>query len=86
MAVGNAGWTVPWAMWVDQHNKCWLHPEYTIHATPGGTVQMRVEFRDDGYHVWLVEGQRYSPSAKPGYCSPESTVYIPVAELHEEQR
>jgi hypothetical protein len=82
MVTGERGYTVPWAMWVDADRNCWLHPKYTIHADTCGTVQMRVELREDGYHVWLVPGEKYQPRASPGYCSPEDTEYLPVVELH----
>jgi hypothetical protein len=86
MDTGDVVYTVPWAMWVDQERRCWLHPKYTAHHSPGGTVQMRVQLQEDGYHVWLVNDHRYSPSGRPGFMSPTNTEYLPVAELHEEDR
>jgi hypothetical protein len=82
MMTGDGGYTVPWAMWVDDKRQCWLHPKYTIQAHTGGTVQMRVERRDDGYHVWLVPGEKYTPSVEHGYVSPRDLEFIPVVEAH----
>jgi hypothetical protein len=82
MCTGDGGWAVPWAMWVDRERRCWLHPNYTIHAHRGGTVQMRVELRGDGYHVWTAADHRYDLNDEPGYVSPSDTEYLPVVELH----
>lgn len=51
MDVGASGWTVPWAMYHDKSRCLWLNGSYTIHAHPGGTVQMWVRRDDDGWHV-----------------------------------
>ncbi len=82
MVTGEVGYTVPWGMWVDTDRNCWLHPKYTLHEHSGGTVQMRVELREDGYHVWAPPGKTWSVQAEPGYMSPQDTEYIPVVELH----
>lgn len=82
MRTGDSGWTVPWAMWVDRKRNCWLHPEYTLHPEPGGTVQMLVELREDGYHVHVPQGETFAPRDKPGYASPADLRYLPVTELH----
>jgi hypothetical protein len=82
MMTGEIAYTTPWGMWVDSQRRCWLHPKYTASRHPGGTVSMRVEKRDDGYHVWPPRGEKYQPSDEPGYMSPSDTQYLPVAELH----
>lgn len=82
MLTGESAYMVPWGMWVDNERHCWLHPGYTTHKRPGGTVEMRVELREDGYHVWPVRGHKYQPTEAPGYASPADTQYIPVVELH----
>ena len=82
MMTGQVAYMVPWGMWVDNERACWLHPKYTIYAQPGGTVVMRVELRQDGYHVWPTSDHKYSPTQEPGYASPSDTQYIPVAQLH----
>ena len=79
MATGDSGWIVPWGMWADTAGRFWLHPAYDVFDRPRGTVQMRVECRWDGFHVWPPAGEKYIPLASPGYCSATSTVYLPVA-------
>ena len=81
MLLGESGYAVPWAMWVDGERRCWLHPSYTIHPDRGGTVQMRVTRTEDGYEAWLTN-QKYTPCQEPGYVSPVDTKYIPVTRLH----
>lgn len=75
--VGESAWTVPWAMWRDVHSRWWLHPDYEVDSSPGGTVEMLVEHRADGYHV------RYPPLTKHEWPAKErpghgSTFWIPV--------
>jgi hypothetical protein len=82
MSTGESGYTVPWAMWVDAERNCWLHPKYTIHHAPGGTVQMLVQLRTDGYHVSPPCGEHYQPTSVPSYASPTDTAWLPVVELH----
>jgi len=77
LRVGESGWTVPWAMDHDEERRCWLNPRHTISQEPGGTVQMQVARREDGYHVWLAPDYRYHPNSNPGKG------YLPVVELHE---
>lgn len=82
MLTGESAYTTPWGMWVDAERQCWLHPAYPAHKRPGGTVEMRVERRQDGYHVWPPRGYKYKPSSEPGFVSPRDTQYIPVVRLH----
>lgn len=58
---GKTYYTVPWALMADQEEKLWLKRGYALHNSNGGTVQMRVELHEDGYHVWPVPGRRYAP-------------------------
>jgi len=66
MKPGRPYYTVPWAMQADENGALWLRRGYTAWDCPGGTAQMRVERRDDGYHVWPVPGERYAPEALHG--------------------
>jgi hypothetical protein len=61
MRVGDSGWAVPWAMAVDRHKRCTLRADYTIEPQPGGTLQMFIERRSDGYHVTVPTGYVYEP-------------------------
>lgn len=82
MMTGDRRYVVPWAMWVDAERSCWLHPDYDTHDRCGGTVQMRVELREDGYHVWPVAGHGYRPQSGPGYFGGDAIEYLSAAELH----
>ncbi len=86
MIVGESAYTVKWGMWVDHGRRCWLHPDYTVQASPFGTANMRIELRENGYHVWAPPGATWEPREKPGYYSPADTKYIPVLELHDVHR
>jgi hypothetical protein len=79
MMIGEDGYTYPWAMWADSDRRLWLYPDYPVHSTPAGTLRMRVELREDGWHVWPPEGKAYAPQSEPGYVSPRYTEYLPVA-------
>lgn len=81
MEVGDVAYTVPWAMVIDSDRYCWLQSSFASHAQPGGTMQMRVERREDGFHVQCsrltpreVETQQRSHADVPADA-------IPVAEL-----
>jgi hypothetical protein len=39
MNVGETGWTVSWAMWVDAERRLWLIPTQTVSPNPGGTSE-----------------------------------------------
>jgi hypothetical protein len=82
MAFGQSAYTVPWAMWADQDRLLWLHPDYEVHARTGGTVKMRIELREDGYHVWAPKSESWKPQGKSGYVGELSQPFIPVAALH----
>lgn len=77
MEAGQVRYTVPWAMKADLDGALWLRPDYLASERPGGTVEMRIERRGDGYHVWPVPGYRYSPDG----AHPAGGPYIPVAVL-----
>ena len=79
MEFGRPCYTTPWAMWADTEELLWLHPDYEVTAQPLGTSCMRVELRDDGYHVWPVHGRGYRPQAEAGYAGSASQPFIPVA-------
>jgi len=78
MQIGDVAYVTPWTMYVDRERFCWLARSFPPGKTPGGTVEMRVERRSDGFHVWAVPGYRYTPKGQPA-----DGEYLPVAELHE---
>lgn len=84
MTTGRTAYTVAWAMWVDTNRNCWLHPTYDVQSAPFGNFRMRIELREDGYHVWAPPGETWSPQSQPGYAASGDVEYLPVAELHED--
>jgi len=82
IVVGDSGFIVPWGMWVDTQRHCWLHPKYPIHTSACGTTRMRIELRQDGFHVWPPEDETWQPQAEPVYVSPLDNEYLSVAKLH----
>jgi hypothetical protein len=78
MRTGETRYTMPWAMWVDYDLNCWLHPEYPAELQPGGTVSMRVERHEDGYHVF-PGNETYQPCRVQPYMSSNDLDWIPVA-------
>ncbi len=81
MTVGETVFITPWAMMVDDDMRCYLNGKYTYRKSSGGTVTMRVERRHDGYHVFVPEGQKYSPSAISWVGATKDDL-IPVKGIH----
>lgn len=59
MQVGDIGHTLPWAMCVDEvgflwwkKRRYWIRGDYPVRKIPFGTLEMKVERREDGYHAW----------------------------------
>lgn len=78
MKVGETGYTVPWAMWVDKERNCWLNEDYTIHKGRGGTVQLKIERLKEGYIAYINDknlNEKWNPTSSPGYCTPEEKLY-----------
>lgn len=50
VAMGEAGYTVPWAIY-QEDGHLWINGGYTIHNTPSGTVQARVTRTKEGIRV-----------------------------------
>lgn len=71
MAIGESGYTTPWAMWPDEDGNLWINGNYTIHQQPGGTVSMLVTRRENGYEVDIRYGHasefRWAPSSESGF-------------------
>lgn len=54
MRVGEKCYTVPWAMEVTAEGKCLLKLEYIASTQSGGTVQLMIEKKEDGFYATLV--------------------------------
>lgn len=74
MVVGQTGYTVPWAMWVDEERRCWLAPDCPLTPHPHGTATMQVTRDDEGWHVTVPSGARWR--RKPGYYTPGNIAVI----------
>lgn len=82
MAVNEVAYTMPWAMWVDLDRTGWLHPQYPAHPYSGGTADMMIVRTKDGFHVSTPYGQKYTPSAEPGYCGSDNNCqFLQVASI-----
>jgi hypothetical protein len=42
MAVGESGYTVPWAVMLDPQDRAYIRLDYTIESSPEGTVEMKI--------------------------------------------
>ncbi len=78
MKVGESGYTVPWAMWVDLDGNCWLNENYTIQGTPGGTVQLKITRVTEGYiaHINdMKDNERWQKVEDPCFMSPNEVIW-----------
>lgn len=75
LPVGHEGYTVPWAMLVDENHNCWLRPNYTYRNEPHGTAAMLIRHTNNGYVVCPPSTQRYQPAGAP------NADWLPIAEV-----
>ncbi len=63
MELGDTGYTVPWAMYVERDRSMWINGKYTVSQGPGGTVHMLIKRMSDGVEVdsSTIGDQRFSP-------------------------
>lgn len=81
MQPGDSGWTVPWAMAVDQDADCYLNGDYTLRDRPGGTSEMRVTRTRDGYIVDAPKGYRWQPSNGIPWVGADNDDLVPVIQI-----
>jgi hypothetical protein len=74
-------YTMPWAMWADRDGLLWLHPDYPAIAEPFGTICMRIELQDGGYHVWPGRYRSWKRQDRPTYAGAPSQPFIPVTAI-----
>lgn len=79
MEDGETGFTVPWAMSVLGDGSAFLNERYTIHKSPGGTVDMFV-MRKDGRYIVDIGKSRHQWS-RSSYSPGSSWFAIPVSEI-----
>jgi hypothetical protein len=81
MVVGEAGWTVPWAMWADTQGALWIHGGYTVHEHAGGTVWLHILRTAEGIIVDVSRCLGYSwHVGQPLFVG--EVVAMPVIALH----
>lgn len=80
LKVGESGYMVPWAAWVDTNSRMWLSPKHRV-GPQKGTSTMRVERRSDGFHVWPPPGAEYTPTEDPFIVGVEDSEWIPVVAI-----
>jgi hypothetical protein len=84
LKVGESCYTVPWGMWVDSKGNCWLNPNYSASDNPGGTVQMYVTRKSDGYYVNIsrCKDHGWQRVTRPSYAG-QNGPWIPVVRMTE---
>ena len=82
MNVGDIRYIVPWGMVVDNNRNCWLIPSYSVDTRPGGTVEMKIERREDGFHAWMPLDAKWNVREDSSCECSLSKQHIPVAVLH----
>lgn len=80
MSPGDTGYTVPWAMWVDDNRQMWLNPQYPVSAIPAGTSHMRIRRVINGAVVYkeTIGDYKYTPSHDSGYFGSAAIQFIPA--------
>ncbi|MEU7631682.1 hypothetical protein AB0C34_17090 [Nocardia sp. NPDC049220] len=82
MPVGEKGFTVPWAMWVDQETRYWLRADFTTIPEKSGTSSMLIERLEEGFRVRPERPHDYYAFSKPASSGPaRHCELLPVVEL-----
>lgn len=68
MIVGEAAFTVPWSIQVDQEGFCWIRGDYAFTHQQFGTSRMSVTRANSGFEVEVSRGTQYEKV----YISPEA--------------
>ena len=79
MPDGEAGWTVPWAMWADEDMRLWVNGEYATHPSAGGTAQMFVRRTSGGVKVDITACDHKWTPGRPGFAG--EVIPLVVVEL-----
>jgi hypothetical protein len=62
MRPGERGWVHPDAVSVDLSGQRWLSGGYALYSRKTKTATVRVEYKDDGFHVTPPKGQHWEPT------------------------
>lgn len=87
MMPGDEGWTVPWALMVDQAGLCWLRTDFTHKRCKGGTVKLHLQREDDvdGVQFWiatLYDEYRWKQNDSAVEHFYNLGYLVPIAEYH----
>ena len=61
MRRGESGWAPPTAVSLDLAGQAWLSGGYALSPTRTKAATMRVEFRQDGFHITPPKGYKWEP-------------------------
>lgn len=78
MAVGETGYTVPWALWSDAEDRLWIEGDYIVLGKARGTARMFVARKADGYKVDIGRGRTVDTLWRPLHFAPGT---LPVVEV-----
>jgi|GEM_PF-2687676 len=53
MIVGETRYIVPWALWVDVDNECFLNEDFNTSLKASGTVQLKITKVEGGYIAFI---------------------------------
>ena len=75
MIAGETGFTVPWAMWIDGDNECFLNEAFSIEASSGGTVQLKITRVKNGYIAFIHDvDYEWSPKLDHGFVNTDENL------------
>lgn len=76
MKVGQVGYALSWALRVNSSWSCYLVPSYPVSKEPFGTTNMKIERKQDGYHVWVNDSYNGKDTITPEFISVRE-VHVP---------
>lgn len=75
MCIGELGFTVPWALWVDEENECFINEDFEISQSSGGTVQLKIKKTVNGYIAYIYDVKyKWSPCAQHGFLNTDESL------------
>lgn len=59
LKIGESGFTVPWAMWLNLEGECFLNESFTFDEKKGVTVELKITRVQDGYIAFINDNIKY---------------------------
>jgi len=82
LETNESGYSVPWAMWIDYNNNCWLNENYTVHHIAGNNTNIKIKKLENGYLVNISKSDhKWTPQKYPTYISPIDVCFGKVIKL-----